>query len=224
MPPGSPRRKRLLIGTAAALLLAAGVGIVLSQQGDGPTRGPRAGEEGTTQSDAGVAVPATPAFRFRLAKRVLVPTGPRGVTRRDKRAGKQAATSTAGLLTDLYTEAFLDPANWQRDRYADAFRAFTGVAARQARSATEVLTAGPDAGARYEQILPIDGRVTASILLDRAGKPTVVVSLVRFRAKALGDEPETLRSTGQFFFERVGGTWRIVSFRVTRDDERREAA
>jgi hypothetical protein len=29
---------------------------------------------------------------------------------------------------------------------------------------------------------------------------------------------------GQFLFERVGGTWRIVSFDVTRNDRPRETA
>ena len=41
---------------------------------------------------------------------------------------------------------------------------------------------------------------------------------VRFRARGLGEETTILRSSGRYFFERVDGLWRIVSFDVERDD------
>jgi hypothetical protein len=52
----------------------------------------------------------------------------------------------------------------------------------------------------------------------------LLVSVVRFSAIATGSDEVILRSSGQFLFERVGGSWRIVSFDVTRDDRERAAA
>ena len=69
-----------------------------------------------------------------------------------------------------------------------------------------------------------DGAVDTRILLDRNGSPALLLSVVRFSASADGPEPATLRSRGQFFFERVGGSWKIVSFHVTRVDAPTEAA
>ena len=87
-----------------------------------------------------------------------------------------------------------------------------------------LLTAGARAGDRYEEILPVTGRIDTSVLVARGGRPTLVLSSVRFSAVATGPEPVTFRSTGQFFFERVRGSWRIVSFHVTRADAPREPA
>jgi hypothetical protein len=70
----------------------------------------------------------------------------------------------------------------------------------------------------------VSGRLDTRILLDRSGYPSLLLSVVRFSAEADGPEPATFRSRGQFFFERVGGSWKIVSFHVTRADAPREAA
>jgi hypothetical protein len=52
----------------------------------------------------------------------------------------------------------------------------------------------------------------------------LLVSVVRFSAVATGPDEVVLRSVGQYFFERVGRAWRIVSFDVTRNDGPRRAA
>jgi len=158
-----------------------------------------------------------PAFRFSPRDRVLVPTWPGKIKRRMRAAGEVAATATATLLSDLYTEAFLDPANW-RGAYGDVFRIFAGGARSEARRREGVLTAGRAAADRFERVEPIAGKLRSRILLDRLGKPVLVVSLVRFRARGLGDQTTILRSSGRYFFERVDGRWRIVSFDVERAD------
>lgn len=219
----SPRRKPLLIGLGILLVLAA-IAVVLLQGGDdGSLRTLLPGDEGS-RSDESVAEPATPSFRFLTTKRVLVQTSLGHLRRQDKMAGKRASATAAGLLTDLYTEAFLDPANWGNATYADAFSSFAPGAMRQAKAREAVLTAGPDAAARFEQILPASGRLITRILLDRTGKPTLIVSQVHFRANGLGPQPATLRSEGQFLFKRQDGRWKVVSFLVTRDDTRSESA
>jgi hypothetical protein len=217
---GSPRRKRLLIGVGIVVLLAVGVAVVLLLVGTGTPTEVRGG--GTSSEET--AGPTVPAFRFSPRDRVLITTAPGRVKKRMRVAGEHAATATASLLSDLYREGFLDPANWPDARYGDAFRIFAGEARAQAEDRMGVLTAGATAAERFERVLPVSGHLTSRILLDRAGTPSLVVSLVRFRARAVGPKPAVLRSTGTFFFERVGGRWRVVSFDVTRDDRRAGAA
>jgi len=193
--------------------------LALATAGAACTDGGETPAETTTTSTAPSAEPETaPAFRFARATRSLVRTAPGRIPLRHRRTSARAADAAQATLTELYVEAFLDPANWRTATYEDAFVGFARPARTEAESRTELLTAGADAGERYEDIVPVSGRIATRILLDRAGNPTLLVSTVRFSADALGEEPVVLRSTGQFFFERVGGAWKIVSFHVTRAD------
>jgi hypothetical protein len=211
----------LLIGVGLVAVLAIGAIALLLGNDDAPVR---TSQGTTTPSEGDVAAPATPAFRFAKAKRKLVRTSPGRIKRRQREASERAAKAATAILTDFYAEGFLDPANWQQGSYTDAFGDFAGGAREQAETRAGLLTAGPGAGDRYERILPVSGRVFTRILLDRAGKPALLWSAVRFSAAALGPEPVTLRSSAQFFFERIGGSWKIVSFHVKRSDVPREAA
>jgi hypothetical protein len=195
---------------------------VLALDDDAPVRTLRPGD--VLPSDTDATTPDAPAFRFTKVTRELVRTAPGRITRRHRAAGARVAAVAREVLTDLYVEAFLDPANWRQGRYEDAFRDFTRGARAEAGSRPGLLTAGVRAGDRYEMILPKSGRIATRILLDRAGNPTLVVSAVRFSAEASGPEPVTLRSTGQFFFERVGRSWKVVSFHITRADRPRGSA
>jgi hypothetical protein len=211
----------LLIGVGLVAVLAIGAIALLLRDDDAPER---TSQGATTPSEGDVAAPVTPAFRFAKATRKLVRTSPGRIKRRQREASNRAARTATAILTDFYAEGFLDPANWQQGSYTDAFGDFAGGAREQAETRAGLLTAGPGAGDRYEQILPVSGRLFTRILLDRAGKPALLWSAVRFSAAALGPEPVTLRSTAQFFFERIGGSWKIVSFHVKRSDVPREAA
>jgi hypothetical protein len=195
--------------------------LVLLTRDDAPTRG--AGS-GATASDGDVATPATPPFGFDDTSRKLVRTSPEPMGSRHRRASVAAATEAEDVLTDLYTEGFLDPANWEQGSYADAFGGFARGARDRAETHPGPLTAGPGAGDRYERIEPRSGRIATRILLDRQGAPVLLVSVVRFTAVATGTDEVVLRSVGQYFFERVGRAWRIVSFDVTRNDGPRRAA
>jgi hypothetical protein len=187
------------------------------------------GAEPTAASATGEASPppeelTVPAFNLEGPGRSVVATAPGRIPRRILKASYAAAARARSLLTALYVEAFLDPANWETADYDEAFTGFAGPARREAESRTTLLTAGSRAGERYEAILPTKGLIRTKILLDRRGVPTLIVSVVRFAAVASGPEPVTIRSTGQYFLERVGGTWRIVSFHVRRTDSPGEAA
>jgi len=209
----------LLIGVGLFAVLMIGVIALLVRDDDGPVR---TAHPTATPSEGDVTPPGTPAFRFTKSTKELVRTSSGPINERHREASERAATAARSILTDLYTEGFLDPANWEQGRYTDAFRGFAVGARQQAEARSGLLTAGAQAGDRYDWILAVSGRIATRILLDRAGNPTLVVSVVRFSAAALGAEPLTLRSSGQFFFERIDGSWKIVSFHVTRADAPRE--
>jgi hypothetical protein len=213
----------LLVGVAIVVPLAVGAVLLLATD-DAPVRTERSDGGSTDPSDGDVAAPDTPAFHFEKVTRELLPTAPGRLKRPQRRAIVRAAAAARTALAELYTDAFLDPANWEQGEYAEAFRSFASGARRQAKERTSLLTAGARAGDRYEQILPISGRLSTRILLDRAGRPALLVSIVRFSADALGPEPLVFRSTGQFFFEPVAGSWKIVSFHITRKDTPGETA
>jgi hypothetical protein len=222
-PSRSPRRIPLIGAGLVALLLVIGA-LVLLTRDDAPTRRAAPGDGETTTSDGDVASPSTPPFRFRDTSSELVRTSREPVGTRRRRASAAAANAAEDVLTDLYTEGFLDPSNWARGSYSDAFRGFARGARDRAETRPGLLTAGSRAGDRYEGIEPKSGRIATRILLDRLGSPVLLVSVVRFSAIASGSEEVVLRSTGRFLFERVGGAWKIVSFDVTRNDRAREAS
>ncbi len=216
------RRPTTLIGALLVALLAIGAIVLLTQDDDSPVRGLHGDLDVPTNTDDGVA--ATPAFRFAKATRKVVPTSGGGIKRHQREAGERAEIAARTILDGLYTEGFLDPANWTRGEYASAFGGFARGARKRAVAHPGLLTAGARAGDRYEEILPVAGRIDTRVLVARGGRPTLVLSFVRFSAVATGPEPVTFRSTGQFFFERVRGSWKIVSFHVTRADAPREPA
>jgi hypothetical protein len=210
----------ILIGAGGVVLLAIGAAVLLTRD-DASERTLRPDDHATSPS---VAAPNTPEFRFTKVTRDLLRTSPGRIKPRQRREIARAAAAAREVVVDLYTEGFLDPANWEHGLYAEAFRGFAGGARERATERTALLTAGPRAGDRYERILPVSGNLATRILLDRLGHPTLLVSVARFSAAALGPESVTFRSTGQFFFESVGGSWKIVSFHVRRNDAPREAA
>jgi len=77
-------------------------------------------------------------------------------------------------------------------------------------------------------VLPIEGDQTTLLrLLDGPDERTTLLrrpaapegdSTTVLRPPPDGDETTILRSAGRYFFERVDGRWRIVSFEVERDD------
>jgi len=213
------RRRTAFIGAALASVLAIGA-VVLLAQDDAPVRGLH--RDSDVPADSGEGEASTPAFRFAKATRKVVPTSGGRIKRRQREAGEHAEVAARTILDGLFTEGFLDPANWTRGEYASAFAGFAKGARERALAHPNLFTAGARAGDRYEEILPVTGRIDTSVLVARGGRPTLVLSSVRFSAVATGPEPVTFRSTGQFFFERVGGSWRIVSFHVTRADAPRE--
>jgi hypothetical protein len=210
----SPRRgPRAGIAVAVVAVLVAG-GIFFATRGKGPLAGVI---PGTSKSPALV----TPDFHFRGAKTVAIPTVASQSPKKLKEPAQQAALQTTSVIHDLYTEAFLDPANWQGGTYDSAYAVFSSSAASQAESSADVLTAGPRAGDAFSDIQPGKAKIQSQVLMDARGNPSTVVATVTFTARGTQtDGPTTLFvSSGSFFLRRVDGDWKIVAFQVRRGDK-----
>jgi hypothetical protein len=59
------------------------------------------------------------------------------------------------------------------------------------------------------------------LLFDPEEQAFTVVAVSRFEAVGTGKDGDDLRMTsrGQFVFQQVDGEWRVVSFKVLRDNE-----
>jgi hypothetical protein len=193
-----------------------------------------AGDEPITPSIQQPGLQRTPAFWFAVGRSGALPTAQirvREPVRTDPLlrlhgASKLASRSAIASITRLYRGAFLDPANWQSGTYRSLWREFTRTAKAQARRDVRVLTAGAVAGEAYVAIAPRPSKITTTVLLDRTGKPAMVLASARFRAlgrRIAGPSNTRFDSAGRFFFERIGRSWKIVSYDVRRSDEKVDA-
>ena len=199
------------IGSVVTALVAI---VLIACEAERPPAAPPSSQE----TSPTVSTPATPSFRFAVARREVVRTARGGLSKRDRRIAQDAARSVRTLITDLYAGAFLAPDAWRTGDYDDVFAIFAGEARQEAQRRTGTLTAGEDAAQRFDSIEPTGGRLKLEILLDRSGKPAIVATDVTFRARGSGAEPTLLRSDGSYLFRRIDGGWRIVSFDVARAD------
>jgi len=173
----------------------------------------------------------TPAFAFAVGRSGALPTAAirsRKPVRTDPllrlgEASKLASKHAIASITRLYRSAFLDPANWRDGTYESLWRDFARAARAQARKDVRVLTAGATAGEAYDAIVPRPSAINTRVLLDRKGKPAMVLVSARFRAlgrRVAGSSNTRFDSAGRFFFQHVGGSWKIVSYDVRRSDQR----
>jgi len=175
----------------------------------------------------------TPAFAFAVGRSGALPTAAissRKPVRTDpllhlRGASRLASKRAIASITRLYRGAFLDPARWRSGTYESLWRDFSRAARAQARKDVRVLTAGAAAGGAYDAIVPRPSAISTTVLLERNGKPVMVLVNARFRAlgrRIAGSSNTKFDSTGRFFFQQVGGSWKIVSYDVRRSDDRVE--
>jgi len=175
----------------------------------------------------------TPAFAFAVARSGALPTAAirsRKPVRNDpllrlRGASRLASQRAIASITRLYRDAFLVPAHWQSGAYESLWADFARATRAQARKDVRVLTAGATAGEAYDAIVPRPSAISTTVLLERKGKPIMVLVNARFRAlgrRIAGSSNTRFDSTGRFFFQRVGGSWKIVSYDVRRSDDRVE--
>jgi hypothetical protein len=168
----------------------------------------------------GPTTPPTPDFAFTKAKVTAVPTRAGVKVDTLKTTAKAAADEVTKTMDFLYIGAFLDPGNWQAGSYGDVWDLFDTGASAEAQQQVDTLTAGTGAGATFDAIVPVTGSLKAKVLFDQKDQPFSVVAIVHFKAMGSGKNGQDLQmnSEGQFVFQRVDGAWKVVSFRVLRND------
>jgi hypothetical protein len=165
-------------------------------------------------------VPETPEFAFETSKPKAVETSTDPNHKEAVAAAQAPAEAVTQRIEDLYTAAFLDPANWMDGEYDDVLAFFGEDATEAAERQLDVLTAGPGAGDAFESIRPLPSTLKVHVLLDPEGAPHAVEGSARFVARGTGDAGQVqLVSKGQFVFQKADGEWVVVSFSVQRSDE-----
>lgn len=165
-----------------------------------------------------------PPFEFKIRKAHAVATDEKA----DPTALEEQATSLGQELTpmidDLFTAAFLDPANWDGGDYEDVWAHFDEGSRAVAQQNVETLTLGASAGDIYDEVAPAKGSLQFDVLFDPDGAPDSVV--VKFRFYAFGTRSDgtytAIVSHGQLFLENNGG-WSVSAFDVIRDDGETES-
>jgi hypothetical protein len=165
--------------------------------------------------------PPTPEFAFEMKK--VTPVATRNdVKHAELQADAEVAADEVTVQMDaLYLGAFLDPDNWLEGSYDSVWELFESGASTEAQSQVETLTAGVGAGDAFEQILPDEATLKTKVLFDQDEQAFSVVAITRFEAVGTGKDGDDVRMTsrGQFVFQQVDGEWRVVSFKVLRDNE-----
>jgi hypothetical protein len=206
-----PRRTPLFIigGIAAVAALVAAI-FVFTGGGDGPLG-----------ISMGNDTPETPEFTFKVHKGPVTTTAEGADQQKAVAAAAPAAKAVTATLDTLYTEAFLDPANWQEGSYEDALVLFSPDARAEAEQQLELLTAGTEVSG-LETIQPMPSTVKTEVLVDPKNVPASVIGIVKFQASGVeGSDRFVFSSKGQYTLEKIDGDWTIVSFSVSRADKER---
>ena len=164
---------------------------------------------------------ATPEFAFETGKVTSIPTRPDAKDGELDTKAEPVAGEVEDTMDALYIGAFLDPGNWQEGAYDDVWELFEPGAGAEAQAQVDTVTAGTGAGDAFREIQPTLGTLQVKVLFDQEDRAFSAVAVVRFGARGKGKDGPDVRisSRGQFVFQKVDGAWKVVSFRVLRDDE-----
>lgn len=204
-----PRKTPLFVigGIAAVAALVAAI-FVFTGGGDGPLG-----------ISVGNDTPETPEFTFKVQKGPVVTTAEGADQQKAVAAAAPASKAVTAVLDTFFTEAFLDPANWQEGDYEEALQVFSADARAEAEQQLELLTAGTEVSG-LETILPKASTVKTEVLVDPKNVPASVIGIVKFQAKGVeGSQRFMFNSKGQYTLQKIDGDWTIVSFSVSRADK-----
>jgi hypothetical protein len=165
--------------------------------------------------------PPTPEFAFKMTKVTPVATNSESTHEDLASKADEAADQVDDQMDALYIGAFLDPDNWLEGSYDGIWELFDEGASAEAQLQVDTLTAGIGAGEVFDQILPESGVLRTKVLFDLQDEAYSVVAITRFEAvgSAKDGQDMLMTSRGQFVFQQVDGDWRVVSFKVLRDNE-----
>jgi hypothetical protein len=160
-----------------------------------------------------------PGFNFRLANAIAIPVRREGSGKLAAKA-KDAAGRVTKTMSTLYTEAFLDPGNWRDGSYDSVWPIFDDTSQATAQQEEATLTLGGTAGQTFDTVSAPTGRLVVKVLFDRRNEPITAVAVVDFQALAKGKDGTYTQvvSTGQYFLRPGSGSWRVISFSVSRGD------
>lgn len=204
------KKRRLPLALLLVPVVLAGLGVALFLVLGGNGGGLLGGDDDSDD---------VPEFDFTVGRAKAVATAPEADL-----AALEAEAGTVGeeitpVLDELYTNAFLDPANWREGDYEEVLAVFSEAAGSSAQQSVEVLTLGATAGDVYDRVTPENASIGFTVLFDPAGSPNTAVAQVRFTA--LGERSDgtftLIVSTGDLFLRDLDG-WRITAFDVTRQD------
>jgi len=214
----SARKRKTPLGLIAipVVLVLGAVGLFSFLSGDGGAKIPFI-DDGPGPTDD------VPAFEFKIKKTRAVATDDQADVDALAQQAAQVGTELRPMLDELFTNAFLDPANWQEGDYEEVWERFDDAARPTAEQNVETITLGATAGDVYEDVAPTKGSLEFDVLFDREGAPTSVV--VKFRFYALGTRKDgtytAVNSHGQLFLD--AGSWGITAFTVKREDTQTES-
>ena len=160
-----------------------------------------------------------PAFDFRLTKAVPILVTHNKPTKFDA-AARDVGAQVSETMTTLYTEAFLDPANWRGGSYDEVWPLFEEGSQAAAQQDGMTLTLGPSAGDQFDRDDQPVGTLNVKVLLDRENQPATAVAIVKFKALAGAKDGTTTAvvSTGQYFLRSASDGWLVYAFSVSRGD------
>lgn len=170
--------------------------------------------------------PETPPFAFETSKVLSVATSPDADAEALKTDAKAPAAEVTKVMDALYIDAFLDPGNWQDGSYDDVWTFFDTGSGTEAQAQVETVTAGTGAGDAFDTILPTgSSTLKAKVLFDPKDEPYSVVAIVKFKATGSSKDGQDLLmlSKGQYVFQKIDGSWKVVSFKIMRNDEQQAA-
>ena len=170
--------------------------------------------------------PQTPAFAFETSKVLVVATTTDAKAETLKTKAKVPGDDVKTIVNALYINAFLDPSNWQDGSYDDVWTLFDTGSGTEAQTQVDTLTAGTGAGDVFDTIVPTgNSTLKMKVLFDPKEEPYSVVAIVKFKATGAGKDGQDLLmlSKGQYIFQKVDGSWKVVSFRIVRNDEQQAA-
>jgi LCP family protein required for cell wall assembly len=170
------------------------------------------GAEPTTAPGA----PGAPAEQVRLEIRLAKVAAVELKGRPARGPLMASAEEIRRTLTDLYTAAFLDPA--QREAgYPAVLDAFDRDARAQVRRDLDGLTLGRD-GRDLHTVHPDDARVVVQFLRNEHGNPVAAIANMRFEAIGYGEDLEApIRHGGDYDLHQVGKRWLISGYDVRGD-------
>jgi len=132
---------------------------------------------------------------------------------------EQVSGVVQGVLEAMLRTAYVDPDTW--DDPGAVAGDFSGEASDRVEDDVAVLTLGEDAGDTYDYVDPGKGTLSVQVLTGAKGEALRAYASVTFPGLAEHDDGTYTKLVidGSYFLVHEDGTWKIVSYRVDRQEK-----